>query len=256
MRIGGSLKSLCGSGSDWPGLPGVGSTVPSNSGKGWSLTSNAKRVAAGSSWTDGQRKRSPRTARRTRWRYGAWGQAKRKWCSPPWTKTSIGFCSSAIVRQHDGLPSLRTVDEYLADWVGERLPAIRSGFDVYLVENRLVYVKEPCGQEDVDAPFFLHVAPVVPDDLPGPRRRHGFDNLDFRLNERVMRVGWTCPAGAPPGMRHRCDQDWSVCGRGGWPSQCLGGRDSLRVADGREGRRAVQLSLASTLASRAGTAER
>ena len=175
----------------------------------------------------------------------------------PWTKTSIGFCSSAIVRQHDGLPSLRTVDEYLADRVGERLPAIRSGFDVYLVENRLVYVKEPCGQEDVDAPFFLHVAPVVPDDLPGPRRRHGFDNLDFRLNERVMRVGWTCPAGGPlPECGIAAIRTGQYVAVEDGLHNIWGGRDSLRVADGREGRRAVQPSLASTLASRAETAER
>ncbi len=90
-----------------------------------------------------------------------------------------------------------TADEYLATRVGERLPAIRSGFDVYLVENRLFYVKEPCGQEDVYAPFFLHLTPVVLDGFPGPRRRHGFDNLDFRLNERVMRVGGTYLAEGP-----------------------------------------------------------
>ena len=98
-------------------------------------------------------------------------------------------------------------DEYLANRVGERLPAIRSGFDVYLVENRLFYVKEPCGQDDVETQFFLHVYPVVPDDLPDHRRRYGFDNLDFGLDEHGdgrmewggpdTRIGGMCLAEVP-----------------------------------------------------------
>ena len=126
----------------------------------------------------------------------------------PWMKTSIGFCTSFILLSHDALPPVRvaamTADEYLANRVGERLPAIRSGFDVYLVENRLVYVKEPCGQEDVDAPFFLHLDAVVPDDLPDRRKRHGFDDLDFMFDEQGdghegpgARVGGTCLAEVP-----------------------------------------------------------
>ena len=128
--------------------------------------------------------------------------------STPWTKTSIGFCTSAVVLPHDGLlPSLWTVDEYLADRVGERLPAIRSGFDVHLVENRLIYVKESCGQDDIETRFFLHIYPVVPDDLPDHRRRYGLDNRDFNLDEHGYRhmerggpdtrVGETCLAEIP-----------------------------------------------------------
>ena len=117
----------------------------------------------------------------------------------PWTQTSSGLCASAIVLPHD-VPSVRaaamTVGEYLADRVGERRPAIRSDFDVYLVDNRLVYVREPCGPEDADAPFFLHVAAVDPDDLSPARRGHGFDNLDFGFNVYGggpgVRVGGTC----------------------------------------------------------------
>ena len=117
----------------------------------------------------------------------------------PWTQAAAG-CVSAIVLPPDALPSPRvaamTAGEYLADRVGGRRPAIRSGFDVYLVGKRLVYVKESCGPEDVAARFFLGVAPADPDDLSEPRRPYGFDNLDFGFNVYGsgpgVRVGGTC----------------------------------------------------------------
>ncbi len=61
--------------------------------------------------------------------------------------------------------------------VGE--PVIRSNFDVYLIEDRLIYFKEPCTPADIKPKFFLHIIPADLHDLPGYRKRHGFDNLDF-----------------------------------------------------------------------------
>ena len=55
----------------------------------------------------------------------------------------------------------------------------RSNFNVYLGENALTYLKDPCGPEDTEAYFFLHLTPGNPDDLPTLRRQHGFDNLAF-----------------------------------------------------------------------------
>ena len=81
--------------------------------------------------------------------------------------------------------------------VGGRQPAIRSDFDVYLLDDTLVYAKEPCVPEDVDATFFLHVDPTDPDDLPGPRRRYGFDNLDFRFADRGALIGGVCAVEVP-----------------------------------------------------------
>ena len=124
----------------------------------------------------------------------------------PWTQTSIGFCTSALKLPPNALPPVRVVTmpagEYLAERVGDRRPAIHSDFDVYLVENTLIYVKEACGQEDVDdARFFLHVEAVVSDDLPGRRKEHGFDNLDFRFYKHSggpgVRVGGTCLVEVP-----------------------------------------------------------
>ncbi len=103
-----------------------------------------------------------------------------------WLRTSIGFCTSAIVLPPDARPPVRVAavaaGEYLAARVEGRRPAIDSDFDVYLVENRLVYWNESCGPEDVDEGFYLHVAPVDPDDVPPPWRE-GWDNLDFRFDD-------------------------------------------------------------------------
>ena len=58
-------------------------------------------------------------------------------------------------------------------------PLVRSHFDVYLDQGRLLYVKELCSPDATGPPFFVHVVPVEQDDLPARRRQYGFDNLDF-----------------------------------------------------------------------------
>lgn len=73
-------------------------------------------------------------------------------------------------------------------------PVARSTFDVYLLDDDLVYVREQCAPEDTDAWFFLHLTPVDPDDLPGARQEHGFDNLDFRFGTRGARFDGRCVA--------------------------------------------------------------
>ena len=175
------------------------------------------------------------------WTYGLGGAGQEETVFTSWTKTSIGFCTSVVVLPHGALPSVRapttTVDEYLAHRVGERLPAIRSGFDVYLVVNRLVYVKEPCGKEDVEARFFLHVHPVVSDDLPDHREQHGFDNLDFRFDERGWRFGeGTCLVEVPlPEYGIAAIRTGQfLAEEDGWP-HTLGGRDPFRVAGAGKG---------------------
>ena len=87
----------------------------------------------------------------------------------------------------------RVIDDLIAS-VEDMEPAIRSGFDVYLDGNRLVYVKEECGDEDVVARFFLHLYPVDVADLPDRRRRHGFDNLDFDFGMYGFRDTGRCVA--------------------------------------------------------------
>ncbi len=105
-----------------------------------------------------------------------------------WTQTGTGLCVDAVVLPHNALPPFRVetmqAGDYLARLVGESPPAIRSDWDVYLSENTLTYVREPCARADVEAWFFLHLHPVDVNDLPDHRKRHGFDNLDFNFYER------------------------------------------------------------------------
>ena len=76
-------------------------------------------------------------------------------------------------------------------------PAIRADFDVYLMENTLVYVKEPCARADIEALFFLHLHPVDVNDLPDHRRQYGFDNLDFSFDEHGVISDVKCLARIP-----------------------------------------------------------
>ena len=73
-------------------------------------------------------------------------------------------------------------------------PVARRHFDLYLGDNKLLFIREPCAPSDADARFFLHVHPVDGGDLPRERRRHGFDNLDFRFDERGVRFDGKCAA--------------------------------------------------------------
>ena len=93
---------------------------------------------------------------------------------------------------------LRVLDrDYVARLIGDRQPVIRSDWDVYLIENSLVYVKEPCASADTEAMFFLHLIPVDANDLPDRRRQYGFDNLDFDFGERGVTFEGKCMAGVP-----------------------------------------------------------
>ena len=76
--------------------------------------------------------------------------------------------------------------DYVARLLGDSRPVIRSDWDVYLIENGLVYIKEPCALADTEAKFFLHLHPVDGNDLPDYRKQHGFDNLDFDFKDRRL----------------------------------------------------------------------
>ena len=87
----------------------------------------------------------------------------------------------------------RAVGEMIESVEGMR-PIASSFFDVYLDEDRLVYVKEECSKEDVDAVFFLHVYPADVADLKGRRRQQGFDDLNFPFERAGLRSGERCAA--------------------------------------------------------------
>ena len=73
-------------------------------------------------------------------------------------------------------------------------PVIRSDFDVYLMRNQLIYLKEPCDPADTEPRFFLHVIPADANDLPKIRKKYGFDNLDFGFGDydKGMSFGGKC----------------------------------------------------------------
>ena len=79
--------------------------------------------------------------------------------------------------------------------------AVSSFFDVYDVaasdsggRRMLVYVKEPCAEEDARARFFLHLIPTDEGDLPEERKPNGFDNLAFAFADHGSRIGERCVA--------------------------------------------------------------
>ena len=59
-------------------------------------------------------------------------------------------------------------------------PIIQAAFDIYLKDDMLVYVEEPCAA--AEGPVFLHIHPVDVDDLPPHRVQYAFDNHDFYWN--------------------------------------------------------------------------
>ena len=73
-------------------------------------------------------------------------------------------------------------------------PVVRTHWDVYRTERRLIYVKQPCAPADPQAKFVLHVTPADPAVLPPERKRYGSDNFDFYFFLRGFRVGDQCMA--------------------------------------------------------------
>ena len=88
-------------------------------------------------------------------------------------------------------PSLADLDRLITE-AGQ--PILRSKYDIYINKNALIYVKEPCGGDDMDPIFFLHLIPVDENDLPDNRQQYGFDNLDFRFTEAGRQAGQQCLA--------------------------------------------------------------
>ena len=75
---------------------------------------------------------------------------------------------------------LRTRHIDLDALVGGHEPIIESSYDVYLIENDLIYVNTQCDRYyDLAAIFFLHLFPADPRDLPPERAKYGFENWGF-----------------------------------------------------------------------------
>ena len=137
--------------------------------------------------------------RRARWAHDAhWNIAGHRWAAEAlleYLKQNQEICTRRkSPTSPPPLPSWRTDYESIAS--GE--PVARSDFDIYLRENRVSYLKSPCGAADVQAPFFLHLVPENVEDLPAHRRQYGFDDLDFHYENYssilAMTFGGMCIA--------------------------------------------------------------
>ena len=89
--------------------------------------------------------------------------------------------------------SLRATYAALSD----RQPDTRSNFDLYLLDNRLIYLRETCAAADTAAGFFLHIIPVDVADLPAERQAAGFANLDFAFARWGGHFDGKCLAAIP-----------------------------------------------------------
>lgn len=99
----------------------------------------------------------------------------------------------------DGLPAwsvqLSAADPAALEQVLRRVaalePTARGGYDVYMDDGALVYVKQPCGEEDRAPAFFLH---VVPFDLRevASEAEQGFVNRDFTFATHGAMFADTC----------------------------------------------------------------
>ena len=62
----------------------------------------------------------------------------------------------------------------------------RSDFDIYMNEDRLIYVKDDCDDADVTPKFFLHIIPVDAKDLPEDSLIDGFDGTYFFFQRNMF----------------------------------------------------------------------
>jgi len=80
---------------------------------------------------------------------------------------------------------------------GSTIPVASSVFDIYLVDNIIIYNKSPCDPQDTRDWFFLHITPKDTSDLPDHRERHGFDNLDFQGSRNDIFIDNQCIVSVP-----------------------------------------------------------
>ena len=81
--------------------------------------------------------------------------------------------------------------------LSDRQPQIRVDFDLYIQDNRLIYLRESCAAGDTAAAFFLHLIPADVTVLPEERRDAGFANRDFVFDRRGGHFDGKCLAAIP-----------------------------------------------------------
>ncbi len=119
--------------------------------------------------------------------------------APSFTRRVYGSTLFDVAALNLSLVDAAAAEPYRAHYraATARPPVARAGFDVYLDEQAVTYVQEPCRLEDTQPRFFLHVTPVDPRRLPAAEREIGFANLDFAFYRRGVRLEEACLATVP-----------------------------------------------------------
>lgn len=60
-------------------------------------------------------------------------------------------------------------------------PVVRSAFDLYSRDRKLIYVREPCVTDDLEGAFFLRFYPTYPDNLPDDLHGIGYEEESFHF---------------------------------------------------------------------------
>ena len=85
--------------------------------------------------------------------------------------------------------------DYLEKLVSEAGEPVRdSFFDLYFDEEKLIYVREPCLEDEIEEHFLLHLWPVENSDLPPDSRPWKFQNMDFAFSDYGIKNNDLCVA--------------------------------------------------------------
>ena len=76
--------------------------------------------------------------------------------------------------------------------IARQNPDLLTDYAVYWRGQELLYVQDPCAPPEMERQFYLHIAPVNPEDLPDSRKEHGFENRDFRFGGSGLRHRGRC----------------------------------------------------------------
>ena len=102
-------------------------------------------------------------------------------------QSRVNMCvASRVLPRGDGRPSqakIAPLKTYFANLMASREPIIRSDFDVYLIDGRLIYTKSQCGEADVEARFFANIFPIDANELSDERRQYGYYGIDFSFGD-------------------------------------------------------------------------
>ena len=108
-----------------------------------------------------------------------------------------GDWGARLVRAPDGTLTDARLETYRRAADGEMgEPLVRSAFDVYLDGESLIYLKEPCAEDDTRGRFLVSVYPENAADLSASHKAKGLshDSLNFDFADRGAALGGKCIA--------------------------------------------------------------